>query len=125
MKERKGNNFRVNIQEPFIKSFLFQILFGFKELHSRNIFHRDLKLANILYSMKENQMIFKISDFGISKKIEIGQVNQFQTKVGSDFYRPPEVVGDPELCISQSYGVDMYPIGMITYNLALGNVLFK
>ena len=38
-----------------------------KELHQRNIIHRDLKLANILVSNNE----CKIGDFGFAKYLGI------------------------------------------------------
>ena len=44
------------------------ILLGLDFLHSKKIFHRDLKPGNILVDEEEYGMtILKIGDFGISK----------------------------------------------------------
>jgi len=54
-------------EEPLVKNFVRQILVGLAYLHERDIIHRDIKGANILV---DNKGGIKISDFGISKKVE-------------------------------------------------------
>lgn len=85
-------------QEPLIRNFVRQILEGLSYLHGRNIIHRDIKGANVLV---DNKGGIKISDFGISKRVEASSVlgssasgNHLNrpSMQGSVFWMAPEVV---------------------------------
>lgn len=54
-------------EEPLVGNWVRQILLGLNYLHERDIIHRDIKGANMLV---DNKGGIKISDFGISKKVE-------------------------------------------------------
>jgi serine/threonine protein kinase len=49
-------------------SYFAMILLGLDFLHSKNIFHRDLKPGNIFIDeLNDSTKVLKIGDFGISK----------------------------------------------------------
>ncbi|KKY24489.1 putative map kinase kinase kinase ste11 [Phaeomoniella chlamydospora] len=82
--------------EPLVRNFVRQILEGLAYLHGKNIIHRDIKGANVLV---DNKGSIKISDFGISKRVEAssmlgvsgGGINRPSLQ-GSVFWMAPEVV---------------------------------
>jgi len=65
------------------------IVDGLKYVHSQNVIHRDIKPQNILMFGPKDAMIPKLADFGVAKLMERITV---QTKVGSEFYRAPEII---------------------------------
>lgn len=87
-----------SLNEQLIRGFVRQILEGLNYLHSKDIIHRDIKGANILV---DNKGTVKISDFGISKRVEASSLLSNQPKgrggprvslQGSVFWMAPEVV---------------------------------
>ena len=89
-----------SLGEQLISNFVRQILQGLNYLHSKDIIHRDIKGANILV---DNKGTVKISDFGISKRVEASTLLHPQppglkrggprvSLQGSVFWMAPEVV---------------------------------
>jgi cyclin-dependent kinase 2 len=108
-----------------IKYFLYQILSGVAECHSKRIIHRDLKPANILIG--QNGMILiivdilKIADFGLARTYSI-PIRPYSENVVTLWYRAPELL----LGLSEySTPVDVWGIGCIFAEMITKKVLFQ
>ncbi|CAN8074767.1 unnamed protein product [Agarophyton chilense] len=116
------------LSEPQVRFYFHQLVEGLHYCHRRGVFHRDLKLENILLS---TEGVVKITDFGLSQ-LWAGQgdgmdsVNSsflLSTRCGSPFYVAPEVV----LVKEQRYSgakADAWACGIILYVLAAGSLPF-
>lgn len=113
-------------QEPLIKNFVRQILAGLSYLHSRDIIHRDIKGANILV---DNKGGIKISDFGISKRVEAsamlnsggggggkGHLNRPSLQ-GSVYWMAPEVVRQT----AHTKKADIWSLGCLIVEMFIGS----
>ncbi|MDA4133388.1 MAG: protein kinase, partial [Thaumarchaeota archaeon] len=105
------------LPEPLVRSFVRQILQGLSYLHNRDIIHRDIKGANILV---DNKGTIKISDFGISKKIEATNIlnsNKHRPSLqGSVFWMAPEVVKQT----SYTRKADIWSLGFLVVEMITG-----
>jgi len=80
-------------------SILKQILEGIVFLHSHGIIHRDLKPQNILIALNQNGVyIPKITDFGISKKLDVNKSSVFTNSLAGagtlSFASPEQLLGN-------------------------------
>ncbi|KAI1427059.1 mitogen-activated protein kinase [Xylaria sp. FL1777] len=108
------------LPEPLVRSFVRQILEGLSYLHNRDIIHRDIKGANILV---DNKGTIKISDFGISKKLEASNIlsgannNKNRPSLqGSVFWMAPEVVKQT----SYTRKADIWSLGCLVVEMMTG-----
>ncbi|XP_071961546.1 calcium/calmodulin-dependent protein kinase type 1D-like [Antedon mediterranea] len=90
-----------------------QILEAIKFVHDLGIVHRDLKPENLLYYSPDEDAKIMISDFGLSKMEESGDMS---TACGTPGYVAPEVL------MQKPYGkaIDIWSIGVISYILLCG-----
>ncbi|ORY59236.1 uncharacterized protein BCR38DRAFT_412939 [Pseudomassariella vexata] len=109
------------LPEPLVRSFVRQILNGLSYLHNRDIIHRDIKGANILV---DNKGTIKISDFGISKKLEATNIlsgannNKNRPSLqGSVFWMAPEVVKQT----SYTRKADIWSLGCLVVEMMTGS----
>jgi mitogen-activated protein kinase kinase kinase len=101
-------------EESLIRNFVRQILQGLKYLHEQNIIHRDIKGANVLV---DNKGCIKISDFGISKKIEAKLLTSNRVSLqGSVFWMAPEVVKQT----SYTLKADIWSLGCLVVEMFSG-----
>jgi mitogen-activated protein kinase kinase kinase len=110
--------------ESLIQNFVRQILQGLSYLHSRDIIHRDIKGANILV---DNKGSVKISDFGISKRVEASTLlggpgggkkgAQRVSLQGSVFWMAPEVVRQT----AYTRSADIWSLGCLIVEMYTGS----
>ncbi|XP_041639710.1 calcium/calmodulin-dependent protein kinase type 1D-like [Cheilinus undulatus] len=90
-----------------------QVLEAVGYLHKNSIVHRDLKPENLLYYNTDENAKIMVSDFGLSKTLEHGEMS---TACGTPGYVAPEVLAQKPY----SKAVDCWSIGVITYILLCG-----
>jgi len=108
---------RSKLTEPVAKFIFKQIILGIKHIHDNNIIHRDIKLDNILLDLDNN---IKICDFGVSRKINIGDI-MFE-QCGTPAYIAPEILINKGY---EGFGVDVWSAGVVLYAMLSGTVPFK
>ncbi|KAJ9649275.1 ATP binding [Coniosporium apollinis] len=109
-------------REGLISNFVRQILAGLAYLHSRDIIHRDIKGANILV---DNKGAVKISDFGISKRVEASSLLPSSRSKGgprvslqgSVFWMAPEVVKQT----AYTRKADIWSLGCLIVEMMTGS----
>ena len=108
-------NVKKYFNEKTIWSIFIQMVYGLKELHDRNIIHRDLKSANI-FLMKNG--ICKLGDLNVSKVANTGLL---KTQTGTPYFASPEVWG------GKPYGIksDIWSLGCILYQMTTLKMPFQ
>ncbi len=86
------------------------IVAGLEELHSMEIYHRDLKPQNVLRFSSNGGHFYAISDFGLisMKESNLSELTKSGMGKGSDYYTAPEIHTDLRKASAQS---DVYSLG--------------
>ena len=96
-----------------------QICNGLHYIHSQNIVHRDIKPSNIFLNIKNDNIIVKIGDFGLSRyyickhnKLELVKYNKNESLtsyLGTELYASPEQLNST----TYNYKTDIYSLGIV------------
>ena len=95
--------------------YFIQVVNAVYYLHNNNIIHRDIKPENILIG-EDNKI--KLCDFGWAKELTLENRSTF---CGTVEYMAPEIVGSE----NYDYGVDIWSLGILLYELLYGHSPFK
>ena len=86
---------------------------------TKNIAHRDLKLANIMFTDTSPDAEIKLIDFGLSKFVSGSEY--MHSLVGTRYYIAPEVFMQDYQGMGYNKSCDMWSIGIITYFMLTGH----
>ena len=111
------------LSENSVLKYLTQIVEGVSFLHRKEIFHNDIKPANILFNAEDN---LKISDFGIAVGSQL-QTNSDESATSSHFqgdfhYMSPERLKGADRSAANE-GNDKWSVGAIFVHMILGQPL--
>ena len=108
---------RGKLSESISKLVFKQVIEGLKYIHKKKIVHRDIKLDNILIDLTNT---VKICDFGVSKKISIGDM--MFDHCGTPAYIAPEIFGNKGY---EGYQCDIWSAGVTLYYMLSGIQPFR
>lgn len=115
------------LSKKWCYSIIYDVVQGLRYLHAHNIIHRDIKPANILLFCDENfKTKAKITDFGISKALDIAFTSTNATSkgaIGTVRYMAPELFGQiPPL---YSFSSDMFAMGILATEILNQEIPWK
>lgn len=105
------------LDENSTKNIFQQIISGMVYLHSKNIFHRDIKLENIII---QNKNLIKIIDFGFGTCSPRNKLLNFFC--GTPSYMPPEIILKKDYLGEYA---DIWSIGILLYTILCGAFPFR
>lgn len=104
-----------------------QILAGVGAAHAAGVTHRDLKPANILLTVEGDEVIAKVTDFGIAKVLQDEREGGKSPKTRADVamgtpgYMAPEQIRDSS---GVDHRADIFALGAILYEMLTGESPF-
>ena len=96
-----------------------QLFSSLDYLHSQHVFHRDVKLENVLLQgFVRGDPVIKLSDFGFSMKLSEDEFPK--DRVGSNFFMSPELINNQ----NYDFKADIWGAIVTLYSLVHGCLPF-
>lgn len=105
------------MMESNVRKIFKQIMEALAYMHSKNIYHRDIKMENIIL---DNQFRVKIIDFGFG--VHSSNDTKLSLLCGTPSYMSPEMILKKDYFGS---AVDIWSVGIVLYVLLCGTFPFK
>jgi serine/threonine protein kinase len=103
---------------PLVRRWMYQLMSGLQALHTRKIFHRDLKPHNLLLDATND---LRIADFGLARSTFGTQPMWYTPTVITLWYRPPELIMGGTVYDDTA---DIWSCGAILFEMLTGRPLF-
>ncbi|WCJ27815.1 CBL-interacting protein kinase 22 [Euphorbia peplus] len=111
---------RGRFSENLSRRYFQQLITAVRYCHERGVFHRDLKLENLLL---DDNWDLKVTDFGLSAvKDQVRSDGMLHTLCGTPAYVAPEILGKKGY---DGAKVDVWSCGVILYILLAGYLPFN
>ena len=102
-------------------SFARQLLDGAAAVHAAGIIHRDVKPENVLVDASADEVILKLTDFGIARLSYGPALTQQPSLLGTPEYMAPELADSA----AATTAADLYSIGIVLYEMLAGRTPFE
>ncbi|KAH7564650.1 hypothetical protein JRO89_XS09G0001900 [Xanthoceras sorbifolium] len=108
------------LKEELARNYFQQLISAVDFCHSRGVYHRDLKLENLLLDENEN---LKVADFGLSSlPDQVGNDGLLHTQCGTPAYVAPDVLSRKGYDGAMS---DIWSCGVVLFVLLSGYLPFQ
>jgi calcium-dependent protein kinase len=115
--EAAGKRFKEKVASRIVRQMLSAVVY----CHSKNIAHRDIKMANFLFKDESPDSPVKMIDFGYSKMMyKVGGGQRLETFVGTSYFIAPEVIAG-----AYSEKADIWSIGVMCFLMVVGYAPFR